>query len=73
MRIGFWLTRRVYKSHRTAQAWPSLHVNADLRSLFGWNTKQVFVSIEVDYATERHPHNSMMIWARIIKKPVRTA
>ena len=32
----------------------------------------MFVSIEIDYATERHPHNSMMIWARIIKKPVCT-
>lgn len=52
------------------QAWPSLHVNADLRSLFGWNTKQLFVSIEVDYVTEKHPHNSMVIWARIIKKQV---
>jgi signal peptidase complex subunit 3 len=40
---------------------------ADLRSEFTWNTKQLFVHVTVDFATQTNPINKMIIWNTIIQ------
>ncbi|GAA5993659.1 hypothetical protein JCM5350_003050, partial [Sporobolomyces pararoseus] len=41
----------------------------DLRPLFNWNTKQVFVSLVADYSTPSYPQNSVVLWDRILTSP----
>lgn len=55
------------KEYGRDRAWVTLNVTADLRSLFTWNTKQVFLSVDVDFVTKKHWVNQMMIWSDIIK------
>lgn len=55
------------KEFGSDRAWITMDVRADLRSLFTWNTKQLFVSVEVDFETEVHNTNQMMIWTSIVR------
>lgn len=41
----------------------------DLKPLFNWNTKQVFVYVSADYATARYPSNEVVVWDRILRSP----
>ncbi|KAJ3326597.1 DNA ligase (ATP) [Blyttiomyces sp. JEL0837] len=41
---------------------------ADLSSLFTWNTKQLFVYVVVEYSTKTHKTNQIVIWDDIITK-----
>ncbi|GAA6064502.1 hypothetical protein JCM10212_001810 [Sporobolomyces blumeae] len=47
-------------------AFVKFDLKADLKPLFNWNTKQVFVSLVADYSTPRHPENSVVVWDRIM-------
>ena len=38
----------------------------DLRPLFSWNTKQIFVSIDAEYETERNARNTISLWDSIV-------
>lgn len=49
------------------QAALDIKMEADLRKEFSWNTKQLYVYVMIEYATDRHPHNEMVIWNRIIQ------
>jgi len=51
-----------------AQAILSLSLDADLRSAFSWNTKQLFVFLSADYETEAHGVNQVVLWDRIITR-----
>ncbi|GBF90486.1 signal peptidase complex subunit 3B [Raphidocelis subcapitata] len=55
--------------NRYDQAVLSVGLEADLRSCFSWNTKQLFVFVQAEYATEKHGVNQVVIWDRIIRTP----
>eukprot|EP00252_Welwitschia_mirabilis_P008891 TRINITY_DN2113_c0_g2_i1.p1 TRINITY_DN2113_c0_g2~~TRINITY_DN2113_c0_g2_i1.p1 ORF type:complete len:168 (-),score=29.72 TRINITY_DN2113_c0_g2_i1:244-747(-) len=44
----------------------TLNVSADLRSMFTWNTKQVFVFIAAEYETKKNVLNQVSLWDAII-------
>lgn len=54
--------------HLCLQAYIVLNVNADLRSEFTWNTKQIFVYVSVEFETAKNVRNEMTIWNAIIDK-----
>jgi signal peptidase complex subunit 3 len=43
-------------------------LKADLTSLFHWNTKQLFVYVSAQYATERNAVNQIVLWDDIIRR-----
>eukprot|EP01139_Manchomonas_bermudensis_P025848 Amastigsp_a847039_18.p1 type:complete len:193 gc:universal Amastigsp_a847039_18:47-625(+) len=47
----------------------TLNIRADLRSLFAYNTKEVFAFITAEWRTKKHPTNQMVIWDRIMLDP----
>ncbi|KAA1089628.1 hypothetical protein PGT21_025428 [Puccinia graminis f. sp. tritici] len=44
-------------------------VEADLRPIFRYNTKQIFVYLVADYSTPEFPSNEVVLWDRIIRNP----
>ena len=46
----------------------NIELHADLRPEFSWNTKQLYVYVTAEFATEKSPYNEMVIWNRIIEK-----
>ncbi|WOL03828.1 hypothetical protein Cni_G12548 [Canna indica] len=44
----------------------NLNVSIDMRSLFTWNTKQVFVFLAAEYATPKNSLNQISLWDHII-------
>ena len=46
-------------------------LNADLRSIFSWNTKQLFVYVQAEYETEDNKRNEIVLWDSIIQQKVR--
>nr|XP_043632815.1 signal peptidase complex subunit 3A-like [Erigeron canadensis] len=44
----------------------TLNISADLRSLFTWNTKQVFVFLAAEYSTPKNHLNQVSLWDGII-------
>lgn len=55
---------------RKPREWTNLRfdLEADLRPLFTYNTKQVFVFLVANYSTPTFPNNEVVIWDRIIRK-----
>ena len=51
------------------QAIVSLSIDADLRSVFNWNVKQLFVYITAEYETEANVLNQVVVWDQIIADP----
>ena len=47
----------------------SLQIDADLRSVFNWNVKQLFVYITAEYETEENVLNQVVVWDQIISDP----
>eukprot|EP01026_Neomeris_dumetosa_P001207 TRINITY_DN1029_c0_g1_i1.p2 TRINITY_DN1029_c0_g1~~TRINITY_DN1029_c0_g1_i1.p2 ORF type:complete len:173 (-),score=10.36 TRINITY_DN1029_c0_g1_i1:263-781(-) len=57
----------LYKKPRGDDAaFVQLDLNADLRSVFTWNTKQLFVFIAAEYETDLNRLNQIVLWDRII-------
>jgi hypothetical protein len=52
------------------QAYVVLNLTADLRSEFTWNTKQLFVHVDVEFATRKNARNQMAMWSAIIQDKV---
>lgn len=46
-------------------------LEADLRSVFSWNTKQLFVFLQAEYETEENGVNQIVLWDNIVEKKVR--
>ncbi|OAY42248.1 signal peptidase complex subunit 3B [Manihot esculenta] len=44
----------------------TMNITADLRSLFTWNTKQVFVFVAAEYETPKNSLNQVSLWDAII-------
>ena len=61
--------RRQIKGAGHDQAILSLQIDADLRSVFNWNVKQLFVYITAEYETEANVLNQVVIWDQIISEP----
>ncbi|PSC70612.1 signal peptidase complex subunit 3B [Micractinium conductrix] len=40
-----------------------LNLTADLRSEFSWNTKQLFVFVDFEFATRKNARNQMVMWS----------
>lgn len=43
-------------------------LEADLRSVFSWNTKQLFVFLQAEYETEENGVNQIVLWDNIVEK-----
>lgn len=50
------------------QAALSLKLDADLRSAFSWNTKQLFVYVQAEYVTPENKVNQVVLWDRIVQR-----
>jgi len=50
---------------RNDRAWIVLDIDADLRSIFNWNTKQVYMYVTVDFSTKRNWLNRVTVFDRI--------
>ncbi|KAI1305578.1 hypothetical protein EDD11_004913 [Mortierella claussenii] len=57
-----------YKTRDNEFANTVLKIDADLSSLFHWNTKQLFVYAVAEYSTPTHPKNEIVLWDTIIKR-----
>lgn len=64
---GFVGTEGLQKEFGHDRAYVVLNLTADLRSEFTWNTKQLFVWVEVSFATPKNVDNRMVIWSSIIE------
>ncbi len=51
------------------QAILTLGIDADLRSVFNWNVKQLFVYITAEYETAANVLNQVIVWDSIISSP----
>ncbi|KXZ50940.1 hypothetical protein GPECTOR_14g187 [Gonium pectorale] len=43
-------------------------LNADLRSVFSWNTKQLFVYVQAEYETDENRVNEVVLWDHIVQQ-----
>jgi signal peptidase complex subunit 3 len=50
------------------QAALSMRLDADLRSAFSWNTKQLFVFVQADYVTPENGINQVVLWDKIVER-----
>ncbi|XP_008806256.1 signal peptidase complex subunit 3A-like [Phoenix dactylifera] len=44
----------------------ALNISMDLRSLFTWNTKQVFIFLAAEYETSKNSLNQISLWDHIV-------
>ncbi|KAF5359800.1 hypothetical protein D9756_003345 [Leucocoprinus leucothites] len=49
-------------------AFVNFNVTADLRPLFHWNTKQLFVWVEAEFNNTKKSENAVALWDRIIRR-----
>lgn len=42
-------------------------LSADLRPLFNWNCKQLFVFVTAEYVTQKHTKNQVVLWDKIVR------
>ena len=57
--------RKIYGAGHD-QAVLTLGIDADLRSVFNWNVKQLFVYVTAEYETEANVLNQVVVWDTII-------
>ena len=57
--------RKIYGAGHD-QAILSLGINADLRSVYNWNVKQLFVYVTAEYETEANVLNQVVVWDTIV-------
>ncbi len=53
------------------QAVVTFNLEADLRSAFSWNTKQLFVFLRAEYWSDEGKLNQVVLWDSIIQQKVR--
>lgn len=57
-----------FKQYRGSdRAGLAFDVEADLRSVWNWNVKQLFVYVKATYATEKYPRNEVVVWDKIVQ------
>ncbi|TFK74278.1 signal peptidase 22 kDa subunit [Pluteus cervinus] len=57
-----------YPHRKQELAFVNFNVTADLTPLFNWNTKQLFLYLEAEYANAQGVKNEVVIWDRIIRR-----
>ena len=67
-RVRLVLRRKIHGAGHD-QAILSLQLDADLRSVFNWNVKQLFVYVTAEYETEANVLNQVVVWDQIISEP----
>ncbi|KAL6756430.1 22 kDa subunit of signal peptidase [Haematococcus lacustris] len=50
------------------QALITFNLDADLRSAFSWNTKQLFVYLQAEYVTPMNSMNHVVLWDSILQE-----
>ena len=65
------LLRKIYGAGHD-QAILSLGIDADLRSVFNWNVKQLFVYVTAEYETDANVLNQVVVWDSIINRSLFT-
>ncbi|CAB4394712.1 signal peptidase 22 kDa subunit [Rhizophagus irregularis] len=63
--LNIWLYN--YDNKETEFAFIEMNIDADLTSLFNWNTKQLFVAVVAEYETKSHELNQVVLWDSIIQ------
>ncbi|KAJ6470618.1 signal peptidase 22kDa subunit [Mycena vitilis] len=46
----------------------TFEIDADLSPLFNWNTKQLFLYLDVEYQNAKGVQNAVVIWDRIVRR-----
>eukprot|EP00168_Porphyra_purpurea_P002312 TRINITY_DN12668_c0_g1_i1.p1 TRINITY_DN12668_c0_g1~~TRINITY_DN12668_c0_g1_i1.p1 ORF type:complete len:192 (-),score=36.64 TRINITY_DN12668_c0_g1_i1:30-521(-) len=44
----------------------TIDLDVDLRSLWNWNTKAIYLFVVAEYSTDANPSNSVVVWDRIL-------
>ncbi|KAI8062602.1 signal peptidase subunit-domain-containing protein [Gongronella butleri] len=57
-----------YRNSKSQFARLNFDLDADFRPMFNWNTKQIFVTLVAEYASDTHNDNKIVVWDRIITK-----
>ena len=61
-------TLRSLKNHGGVdRALISFDIDADLRSVFNWNTKQLFCFVVVEYTSKSNKLNQVVMWDKIVQ------
>ena len=47
-----------------------VNLTADLRDEFSWNTKQIFLYVQLDFETSRSDVNQAVMWSEILPSRV---
>ena len=63
------MRRRKIQGAGHDQAILSLQIDADLRSVFNWNVKQLFVYVTAEYETDANTLNQVVVWDQIVSEP----
>ena len=58
---------RFLRVGRNDEAHLAFDIDADLTSVFSWNTKQLFVWLAAEYSTPKHVKSSVSVWDRIVE------
>ena len=58
---------RFLRVGRNDEAHLAFEIDADLTSVFSWNTKQLFVWLAAEYATPKYVESSVSVWDRIVE------
>ncbi|KAF8597499.1 signal peptidase 22 kDa subunit [Ceratobasidium sp. AG-I] len=59
---------RAYSKKEQDVAFFRFDAQADLSSLFTWNTKQLFVYMVAEYTNEKGMNNEVVMWDRIVRR-----
>jgi|UniRef100_A0A7S1SWI0 signal peptidase complex subunit 3 len=69
VRVGIKSVERLYElPNGNEEAYIVMDLHADLRSVFSWNTKQLFVFVSVEYATPRNGVNQVVVFDKIVEE-----
>lgn len=59
---------RRLQRERCDQAMLRMNLDADLGSLWSWNTKHIFVYVVATYASRTHTRNEVVVWDNILSE-----
>mmetsp|Transcript_47075 Transcript_47075/g.75361 ORF Transcript_47075/g.75361 Transcript_47075/m.75361 type:complete len:194 (-) Transcript_47075:516-1097(-) len=62
------MVERFMRIDRNDEAYLAFDIDADLTSVFSWNTKQLFVSLAVEYETKINAMNQVSVWDRVVER-----
>lgn len=72
VKLGLAEVKRLYPLQNSRdQALITFNLEADLRSCFSWNTKQLFVFVRADYWSDEGKLNQVVLWDSIIQQKER--